>query len=64
MAKRTATNFSCGLIDQKFVDVQREQVKHPLVKQIMSQVLAEGQEESAFGSSFGEAAPVRLPGNR
>lgn len=54
MAKQTTMNFSHDSKDKQSVEVQLEKVGHPLVKQILSQVLAEDANDASLGSAFGE----------
>ncbi len=54
MAKLTTTKFSTESQDAQRVEAQMENVRHPLVKQILSQVLAEETGDASLGSAFGE----------
>ena len=54
MTKQGAKNFSIELDDCQSVDEQVESVGHPLVKQVLNQVLAEESGNAGEGSSFGE----------
>jgi hypothetical protein len=54
VAIKSARNFSQDLKDQSDAADQIEAVRHPLVKQIITQVLAEGSIDTPQGSAFGE----------
>ncbi len=54
MAKQVAKIFSLDIKDCQPVDEQVGLVGHPLVKQILTQVLAEESGDSGSGSAFGE----------
>ncbi len=54
MAKLLSKNFAIDVQDCNSVDEQLELVGHPLVKQILTQVLAEESGDGSMGSAFGE----------
>lgn len=54
MEKQKTLNFSHDLKNESCIEGQIEKVAHPLVKQILSKVLAEDVDGMSLGSSFGE----------
>ncbi len=56
MAKPASKNFSLDLKVCQPIDEHLELVGHPLVKQVLTQVLAEESGDGSLGSAFGEGA--------
>ncbi|MBC7997315.1 MAG: hypothetical protein IAF58_05210 [Leptolyngbya sp.] len=54
MAKITSQKFSHPLKDYNTAEEQLELVANPLVKEILTKVLAENDADGKLGSSFGE----------
>jgi hypothetical protein len=52
--KLSSKNFSHELKNELCVEGQIEKVSHPLVKQVIAQVLAEKSIDASRGSTFGE----------
>ncbi len=57
MAVQVQMNFSNEVKQTKLSDKHLELVGHPLLRQVISEVLAESQDETKIGSSFGEGGP-------
>lgn len=57
MNKHTQKNFSHELRENKLTEKQLELVGHPVLRQVFTEILAEEQEDNAYGSSFGEGGP-------
>lgn len=57
MANKVQQNFSRELLQSEFSDKKLKSVGHPLLKQVITEILTTGQKDNAFGSSFGEAIP-------
>lgn len=64
MIKQTQMNFSHELRQSKVSDKQLESIGHPLLKQVMTEILTNELDDNAFGSSFGEAVVPPQPPNR
>lgn len=54
MAMQKTNNFSHDLKTDRSVEGQIEKIAHPLVKQILTDVLSEETKDSVQGSAFGE----------
>lgn len=57
MAVKSARSFSQDLKDEVTVADHIEAIQHPLVKQVIAQVLAEKSIDVSNGSTFGEGGP-------
>ncbi len=57
MVKPVSKNFSVDVQDCNSVDEQLKLVGHPLVKQVLTQVLREDSSDGSSGSAFGEGGP-------
>ncbi len=58
MAKVTTQKFSHPLRDYNTAEQQLELVANPLVKEILTKVLAENDADGNLGSGFGEGVPA------
>jgi hypothetical protein len=57
MALQVQKNFSNEVKQTKLSDKHLELVGHPILRQVISEVLSEELDETKIGSSFGEGGP-------
>lgn len=57
MELQVQKSFSNEVKQTKLSDKHLELVGHPLLRQVISEVLTEEQDEAKIGSSFGEGGP-------